>query len=1065
MPHRSAPRTPAAPRGGRPRSAPLRPLAATALLLLLGAPARAITLPPDFEVDDLAPGADLGIPTAVAFLPDGRLLVAQKSGVVWVVENGVKRPTPLWSGEDEVMDFDDKGLLGIAVDPDFTANRYVYLLYTVDPDSDGVDDASDAFGRLTRYQVSLAQPEQVDPSTRTILMGVDWRHGPLAASETHTIGSLRWGTDGSLLVSCGDGAQWSVTDPGGLDPGAFGPDRTDLAEDIGAFRAQDLGSLCGKVLRINPANGHGYASNPYADGDLTSPASKVWAYGLRNPFRFTVRPGTGSADTAAAAPGTIYLGDVGWETWEEADAVAQPGQNFGWPCYEGIGASPPYQNASPASHGCGTIGTAGNPAGESPPLMTWNHNDAALSTPPGFLGNASVGGVFYEGVRYPAGYLHRYFFADYGEDWIKVALVDENDQLVDLQDFGSGTEAPVDFALDPSTGDVVYVAIGSRRIYRIRYTGTTTGNQPPVARAAATPDLGAAPLAVQFSSAGTYDPESDPLAYQWLFGDGQGSSEADPQHTYAIAGVYQATLAVSDTAGNVGRDTVRVVAGDHFGFPTSGVLDDFDRQDGPIAGAWAGDTAGLEVDAMQLVQVSGYATTIWGGASFGPDQEVYVTFDVLAADAAEQSLLLKVQGLTWDSPQIEVRYDQNPGRVKVSTFTPGAGWELRGGPYPVEFQPGDRFGARAYGNGAVHAFRNGVLIGTAAAADWPYADAGGRLGMTLGLAMGSRFDDFGGGDAVLVSNTRPTATIVAPHDSSFYAAGDTVRMAGASSDAQDPPPALQRIWEVDLHHNIHEHPNVTTATGDSAFLLGADQEDGTGVWYAIRYIATDTGGLRDTARVAIFPEVDLEPGWVVADHPAQGTTEAVTYSFWIHNRARMAAPRSHWIFAADGVTVLAEGDTVVAALDSVEIVRSVPPVLAVGPHVLRVTADTLGAVVETDEPNNGRSGTIVVVDGPGTTDAPAAVRRLALSAPFPNPAAGRTRMVLDLPAPAQVGWAVHDVMGRELWRAPARPMGAGRWNLAWPAGGARGGPARPGVYLATVTVDGRPFTRRFVLLR
>src|SRR2546428_7852221 len=250
------------------------PIAAGRLLALtlvsLAAPARAVTVPDGFVVEDAAPGAAFDTPTAIAFLPGGRMLVAEKRGRIVTVTNGVKSASPLWARETEVHDDGDRGLLGIAVDPAYPTNHYLYLLYAVDPDTDGVDTTpAEDFGRLVRYQVSFLDSNTVDYASRTVLMGVSWRFGPVNTFSSHSIGSLRFGQDGSLLVSVGDGASFNAMDPGGLDPAAFGPgpDRCDPYEDIGAFRSQSLGSLGGKILRINPANGAGYRSNPYFDGN------------------------------------------------------------------------------------------------------------------------------------------------------------------------------------------------------------------------------------------------------------------------------------------------------------------------------------------------------------------------------------------------------------------------------------------------------------------------------------------------------------------------------------------------------------------------------------------------------------------------------------------------------------------------------------------------------------------------------------------------------------------------------------------------------------------------------
>lgn len=1031
------------------------------LVVALPAPALA-ALPPGFTMENLAPGQTFDVPTGIAFLPDGRLLVCEKAGRVWLVQNGLKSSHPLWQREAEVLDRDDRGLLGIAVDPHYFQNHYIYLLYTVDPDSDGVETNTVTFGRLTRYRVGFTDSSLVDPATRAVLMGATWRDAPPTGSPTHTVGGLRWGTDGSLLLSVGDGAWASLADIGSIYPSLFGPGRADPYEDIGAFRSQYVGSLAGKILRLDPANGHGYPSNPYYDGDVTSKRSRVWAYGLRNPYRFTVRPGTGNPNPAAGNPGTLYIGDVGWDEYEEMNVLRQPGANFGWPCVQGIWPANPYSTMHPAHSGCDSTGTYGNPVAPTLPILTVSHGDPSWSTPPGLVGNCIIGGVFYTGAQYPSTWQGRLFFADYARGWLKALVTNANDQLVQVLDFGDGLQGPVDLATDPLTGDLVYPSIYTGEIRRIRYAGTG-GNQPPVPVAGATPTAGPAPLVVSFSSTGSFDPDGDPLVLSWVFGDGATSTQSNPSHTYVTGGIYSAILIADDGRGLQASDTVRIVVGSLGTFPTTPIVDTFDRPNGPVGNGWTGEVSSVAIadSALSGTTATIVAPTVYSSAT----QEAYYTLRAITPNAPQHNLMLKVQGPTGGEGQIEVAWEMTAGRVMLSTWTPGVGWEDRGGPFPVAFQPGDRFGARAYPNGAVEIFRNGVVIGTGSVAGWPFANLGGRIGISLWGTPQSRIDDFGGGDALLTTNTRPHATILAPADSAFYTTTAVVALAGQGADAEDPPDSLRLRWDVLLHHNNHTHPGLT-AFADTVSFLPEDHSDGTPVWYEARLIVTDTGGLADTTSRLLFPDVDLSPAGLGPTPPVIGTLTPAAFHFQLRNLGSVRAPRSHWriVAAAGGAPVtLAEGDTLAAAGQVVTVSVQVPPLLAAGTYALRAVVDTPGVVVETDETNDAQVVPLTVVDGTtGVGDRPA---RLALSGAFPNPTNGHAGLMLDLPARARVGLDVMDPMGRLVWSDAARDREAGHWRLDWPGLDRTGRVVGAGLYLIRVSVDGRPLVRRSLIIR
>jgi glucose/arabinose dehydrogenase/PKD repeat protein len=762
----------------------LAAIAISTLVLLTASVARAVpVVPANFVVENAIPGTAFIVPTSIAFLPDGRFLVTEKRGMAWMVSGGAKLANPVWSSTAEVLDHSDYGLLDVAVDPDFVHNHYVYFLYSVDPDSDGVDTNTYSFGRLARYQMSsTGDTNVVNPASRTILMGTSWRTGPLALGLSHAIGSLRWGRDGSLLVTAGEGADFNTADAGGLQPLAFGTNLADPAQDIGAFRAQDITNLNGKVLRINPLTGTGYASNPYYDGTLSSNRSKVWAYGLRNPFRFTVRPGTGVADPAAGNPGVLYLGDVGWDTWEEMDIVRTPGQNFGWPCYEGLLSQPLYQAKTPAHNGCGSVGTATNPATPTLPVATWNHSVPGASSPPGFIGSTSIGGAFYGDTLYPAGFRGSYFFADYNQSWMKVATVDGNNNLLAINDFGTAMDAPVALVTDPLQGNLYYVSITTGEIRRIRFTGGGGGgNTPPVAAATCTPGGGLAPLSVAFDGSGSFDTDGDSLSFAWTFGDGGTSNVRNPQHTFQIPGGYTAVLTVGDGHGGQDVATLGVGVGSPSPFPTTAVLDNFNRANGAMGPNWGDSNGQLAIASNVLRQsVSGWNDAVWTPAAFGPDQEAFVRLSTISTATSELDVMLKVQGASWTAGIIELRYSPATAELALSTYDPLAGWQ---GWLLLNrtLVSGDVIGARSYATGVVDVYVNGANVGTADIRAWPYYANGGFIGIEMGSATASRMDDFGGG--TWSPSAGASVTVTSPIGGENWAGGtaQTIRWSASAA--------------------------------------------------------------------------------------------------------------------------------------------------------------------------------------------------------------------------------------------------------------------------------------------
>ena len=316
---------------------------AVALTAVFVAPtaASAATYPPGFSEQVVFSG--LSNPTAVRFASDGRVFVAEKNGRIKVFDSLTDTTATVFADLNvNVYNFWDRGLLGLALAPNFPADPYVYVLYTYDhelgsaapaprwgtagvlsdpcPTPPGpTADGCMVSGRLSRLQASgntMIGQEQV--------LIEDW----CQQYPSHSIGALDFGQDGALYVTGGDGASFNFADwgqdgnpvnPCGDPPGGVGAMLSPPTAEGGALRSQDLRtsgdptSLDGALLRVNPATGAGLPDNPNA-ASTDANARRIVAYGLRNPFRLGVRPGTGE----------VWIGDVGWNTWEEIQRIQQP---------------------------------------------------------------------------------------------------------------------------------------------------------------------------------------------------------------------------------------------------------------------------------------------------------------------------------------------------------------------------------------------------------------------------------------------------------------------------------------------------------------------------------------------------------------------------------------------------------------------------------------------------------------------------------------------------------------------------------------------------------------------
>lgn len=342
---------------------------------------------------DTAVVLGLSAPTAITWTTDGRMLILEKVGRVRIVVNGVLLPTAALDLSANVDSGSEKGFLGICLHPNFATSGELFIYYTR-----GTPTTRNRVSKFTMTGNTIAAGSEV-----VILDNIE------ATNGNHNGGTVAVGPDGKLYIAPGDS-------------GTGGAKSQDLA-------AASPSRFNGKVLRME-LDGSPAAGNPFL-GDATK-EPRIYAYGFRNPFRFSFR----------SSNGALYVADVGQGSREELDVVTS-GNNYGWPTAEG------------------TLGQAGC-SGCIPPIFEYDHS----------IGSDIIGGLFVTSAVYPSPLAGKYILGDEVGNWVRFLDIDATNTVNGgLTNFGSANEGPVDFKLGPD-GHVYYVAIHTGRVYRI--------NAPPM---------------------------------------------------------------------------------------------------------------------------------------------------------------------------------------------------------------------------------------------------------------------------------------------------------------------------------------------------------------------------------------------------------------------------------------------------------------------------------------------------------------------------------------------------------------------------------------------------------
>ena len=549
-------------------------------------------IPTDASFDKVTLDDNTENPMEIAVAPGGNVYVVELAGKVKYYNSATGAIRTV--GTIPVHRGNENGLLGIALDPNFATNKWMYLFYSAPTPEEQ---------HVSRFTVG--ENGNIDMASEKVLLKIP--HQRIVCC--HSAGSLTFGPGGLLHISTGDDTEHSQSQ--GYNPIDDDVLRNNPGSNDDADRAYDArrtsgntNDLRGKILRIKPESDGTYtipAGNLFPMGlsDPLKTKPEIYTMGHRNPFRIQVDQETGWVYNGEVGP------DAGGENanrgprgYDELNQIRQAG-NMGWPYC--IADNKAYRDWTFPSGPAGeTFDCAGGPNNTSnyntglaktPPatsaLLWWSYTpypagfpwaNAPTAIPTG-SGRTAIAGPTYHfneaittDTKLPSYYDDQVFFADWSRDWISTMRLDASGKPAEIREFMPNADFrhPQDIEMGPDGRlyvlewgrDFNYAGSGinpDSGLYRIDYV---KGSRTPVAKASSDKDSGVTPLTVKFSSEGSEDPDGDTLTYEWDFGDGSAkSTAANPTHTFTASGTFTVQLKVTDTSGKSSSSSVVVTVG------------------------------------------------------------------------------------------------------------------------------------------------------------------------------------------------------------------------------------------------------------------------------------------------------------------------------------------------------------------------------------------------------------------------------------------------------------------------------------------------------------------------
>ena len=505
---------------------------------------------------------NLNEPMEFELLGNGQIVFVERGGAV-KIHDEADGSTEIIATFDTFSELEE-GLLGVAADPNFASNRWVYFSYSA-PDVAEI--------RISRF---VLDDKTLDFDSEKILLTI-----PVQRDECcHVAGSLEFGPDGNLFISIGDNTSPRDTGYGPID------ERDGRSPWDAQKSSSNTADLRGKILRIKPEDDGTYSipnGNLFAE-DGSEGRPEIYVMGNRNPFRISIDRHTGYLYWGEIGPdGGKDSTTRGSKGYDEVNQAKGPGF-FGWPYF--IGDNRAYNDHDFETEISGALFDPENPVNESPnntgarelppaqPAFIWYpYGPSELFPLVGEGGrNAMAGPVFYHGdytdseVKFPEYYDGKLFIYEWMRGWIMAVTMDENGDLVRMEPFLPNMEFsnPMDMLFAPD-GSMYLLEYGPMWFSgspeaKLSHITHIEGNRAPAAGIASDRRVGAAPLEVAFTSE-AIDYDGDELTYAWDSGAGDTSSDENPIFTYAEPGTYTATLTVTDPDGESSQSEYEVLVG------------------------------------------------------------------------------------------------------------------------------------------------------------------------------------------------------------------------------------------------------------------------------------------------------------------------------------------------------------------------------------------------------------------------------------------------------------------------------------------------------------------------